>query len=50
MYEHVVCEFSFSFFSFCKFREDLMLKCFVYNVKKMYIVVNQIVQESLYFG
>lgn len=26
-----------------------MLKCFVYKVKNMYILVNQIVQESLYF-
>lgn len=50
MYEHVVCEFLFLFVFFCKFCEDLMFKCFVYKVKNMYILVNQIVQESLYFG
>lgn len=47
MYEPVVCEL---FFFFCNFCEVLMFKCFVYKVNNMYILVNQIVQESLYFG
>lgn len=47
----VVCEFVIIFPPFfCKFCEDLMFKCFfVYKVKNMYILVNQIVQEKSIF-